>query len=78
MRTNLLPKNLEMLLFKKYNWRALSYRIELCSPPSDFIPPNYTMYDGADEIEKEQEEEPVQLPEHDMELDDLDVDDIIW
>ena len=72
-RTKLLPKNLERLLFLKYNLRALSYRTELCAPPSDFIPPNNVMYDGAEEIDmgQDHEEEPFQLPEEDLELVDI-------
>ena len=38
-RTRLLPKNFEMLLFLKYNLRAVSYRTEVCSPPKEFHPP---------------------------------------
>ena len=52
----------------KYNLRALSYRTELCAPPSEFIPPNEVMYDGAEDIGQEDEEEPIQLPEEDLEL----------
>ena len=42
--------------------------LELCAPPSEFIPPNEVMYDGAEDIGQEDEEEPIQLPEEDLEL----------
>ena len=55
MRTNLLPSNVETLLFLKYNLRALSYKPNLSSPPKDFVVPNSIMYDKVD-IEGEDEE----------------------
>lgn len=56
-RANLLPKNLETLLFLKYNLRALSYQIDLPSPPKNFISPNNKEYD-TDPIPSLQEKGP--------------------
>ena len=39
-RPRILPKNMEMLLFIKYNLRAIGYETELPQPPSDWSPPN--------------------------------------
>lgn len=44
-KIRLLPKNVEMLLFLKYNLRAVSYSTELPTPPENFILPNSKMYD---------------------------------
>ena len=44
-RVKLLPKNVEMLLFLKYNLRAINYATNLESPPEDFMPPNSHFYD---------------------------------
>ena len=39
-RIKLLPKNLEILLFLKYNLRAINYSTNLPEVPKNFIPPN--------------------------------------
>ena len=42
---NLLPKNVEVLLFLKYNLRAIDYTTSLPTVPEGFIAPNSTEYD---------------------------------
>ena len=44
-RIRLLPKNVESLLFLKYNLRALKYNIDLPRAPVHFKPPNSIQYD---------------------------------
>jgi hypothetical protein len=43
-RPRILPKNMEMLLFIKYNLMAIGYGAELPQPPSDWSPPKRTRY----------------------------------
>ena len=47
-RIRLTTKNVETLLFLKYNLRALSYSTSLCGAPEDFIPPDSKYYDAWD------------------------------
>ena len=47
-RSRLLPKNLETLLFLKYNLRATGYRTDLISPPENFVLPNSKKYISSD------------------------------
>ena len=44
----MLPKNVETLLFLKYNLRATAYKTDLPNPPADFIAPNSKCYDDDD------------------------------
>ena len=44
-RWRLLLKNLETLLFLKYNLRAVGYRTDLRIPPNEFCCPNDETYD---------------------------------
>lgn len=44
-RIKLLPKNVEMLLFLKYNLRAIGHVTTLPSIPEDFTPPYSEIYD---------------------------------
>ena len=44
-RINLLPKNVEMLLFLKYNLRAIDCSTSLPTVPEGFIAPNSIEYD---------------------------------
>ena len=46
-RVNLLPKNVETLLFLKYNLRAISYTTNLLPVPEGFIAPNLKEYDAT-------------------------------
>ena len=55
----LLPKILEMLLFLKYNLRAILYDTELETPPQQFKAPNSSIYDA--EGYKDEEEENLYL-----------------
>ena len=50
-------KNVETLLFLKYNLRALSYSTSLCGAPEDFIPPDSKYYDVWDPESSDSEEE---------------------
>lgn len=43
-RPSILPKNMEMLLFIKYNLRAIGYTINLHQPPPDWNPPTRTRF----------------------------------
>ena len=53
----LTTKNVETLLFLKYNVRALSYSKSLCGAPEDFIPPDSKYYDIWDPESSDSEEE---------------------
>ena len=44
-RARLQPKNLEKLLFLKYNLRAISYQTDLPNPSKTFSSPNSKQYD---------------------------------
>ena len=47
-RIRLTTKNVETLLFLKYNLRALSDSTSLCGASEDFIPPDSKYYDVCD------------------------------
>ena len=54
-RPRILPKNMEMLLFIKYNLRAIGYETELPQPPSDWSPPNKNKIPISENIAQEPE-----------------------
>ena len=57
-RLSLLPRNLETLVFLKYNLRATQYPLTLPQVPFDFIPPNEKQYEmvlDSDENDEDQE-----------------------
>ena len=53
-RIRLLPKNVETLLFLKYNLRALKYTTSFPEVPKDFIPPNSVSVIENEEYEVEE------------------------
>lgn len=58
-RVSLLPRNLETLLFLKYNLRATNYPNPTSLPciPADFIAPNANVYNNANMEDEELEDE---------------------
>ena len=53
----LTTRNVETLLFLKYNLRAPSYSTSLCGAPEDFIPPNSKYYDVWDPESSDSDDE---------------------
>ena len=47
-RVKILPRNVETLLFLKYNLRAISYKTTLPNIPEGFMAPNAKQYDASE------------------------------